>query len=67
MKNYFSTHDTHHTPRFFLLLENVIIPNYNKYSKLTLTKKIEESLSTYMSACSEASINKKYMYLIIKI
>ena len=45
MKNYFTTHNTYHTPRFFLLLENVIIQNYNKCSKLTLTQKIEEPLS----------------------
>ena len=57
MKIYFNAHNTHHTPRFFLLLENVVIPNYNKCSKLTLTQKIEEPLSTRVSACSEASIN----------
>ena len=34
---------------FFILLKNVIIPNYNKYSKLTLTQKIEESLSMRVS------------------
>ena len=33
----------HHTTGFFFLrLENVIIPNYNKCSKLTLTQKIKE-------------------------
>ena len=43
----------HHTTGFFffLRLENVIIPNYNKCSKLTLTQKIKES-----RACSETSI-----------
>ena len=41
----------HHTLRFFLLLENVVIPNYNKCSKLTLTQKIEEPLSTHVSVC----------------
>ena len=60
MKNYFSTHDTHHTPKFFLLLENVIILNYNKCSKLILTQKIEEPLSTSMSAYSEASMSYKF-------
>ena len=34
---------------FFILLKNVIIPNYNKYSKLTLTQKIEKSLSMRVS------------------
>ena len=34
---------------FFFLLKNVIIPNYNKYSKLTLTQKIEDSLSMRVS------------------
>ena len=46
----------HHTPKFFLWLENVVILNYNKYSKLTFTQKIEEPLSTRVSACLEASI-----------
>ena len=51
----------HHIPSFlffyfFLWLENVVIPNYNKYFKLTLTQKIKEPLSTCMSMCSEASI-----------
>ena len=59
MKNYFATHNTHHTPRFFILfflrLENVVIPNYNKCSKLTFTQKIEEPLSTRVSACLEDS------------
>ena len=50
----------HHTPRFFLWLENVVISKYNKYSKLTLTKKIEEPLSMRVSACSGASL---YYYL----
>ena len=36
----------HHTARFFLWLENVAIPNYNKYSKLTLTQKIKKPMST---------------------
>ena len=45
----------HHIPRFFLWLENIVIPKYNKYSKLSLTQKIEEPLSTRMSACSKAS------------
>ena len=42
MKNYFIAHNTHHTLRFiylFLWLKNVVIPNYNKCSKLTLTQK----------------------------
>ena len=34
----------HHTPKFFLWLENIVISNYNKCSKLTF-KKIEEPLS----------------------
>ena len=45
----------HHTPRIFLLLENVVIQNYNGCSKLTLIQKIEEPLSTCVSACLEAS------------
>ena len=49
MKNYFTCkHIILITPLgffFFLLLENVVIPNYNKHSKLTLTQKIEEPLS----------------------
>ena len=35
----------HHTPIFFFFfgwLENIVILNYNKCSKLTLTQKIEE-------------------------
>ena len=62
MKNYFTTHNIHYIPGFFfffLWLKNVVIPKYNKYSKLTLTKKIEEHLSTRVSACLEASIYKK--------
>ena len=45
----------HHTPRFFFVLEKCSNPKYNKCSKLTLTQKIEEPLSTRVSACSEAS------------
>ena len=42
----------HHTTGFFFLrLKNVIISNYNKCSKLTLTQKIKE-----WRACSETSI-----------
>ena len=55
MKNYFTANNTHHTPRFFLWLENVIILNYNKCSKLTLIQKIKEPLSTRVSACLEVS------------
>ena len=57
MKNYFIAHNTHHTLSFFFFfkLENIVVPNYNKCSKLTLTQKIEEPLSTCVSACSEAS------------
>ena len=62
MKIYFNAHNTHHTPRFFLWLENVVIPNYNKCSKLTCTQKIEDPLSTRVSACLEASI---YIYIHI--
>ena len=29
------------------MIGNVVIPNYNKYSKLTLTQKIEKHLSTH--------------------
>ena len=59
MKQLLTTYNTHHTVRFFLWLENVVIPNYNKCSKLTLIQKIEEPLSTRVStshACSEASV-----------
>ena len=52
----------HHTPRFFLLLENVVILNFNKCSKLTLTQKIEEPLSTRLSMCLEASIHLSMYY-----
>ena len=41
----FTTHNTHHTFRFFFLLENVVIQNYNGCSKLTLIQKIEKPLS----------------------
>ena len=34
---------------FFLWLENIVISNYNKYSKLTFTQKIKEPLSTRSS------------------
>ena len=59
MKNYFITHNTHHTPRSFLWSENIVILNYNKWSKLTLIQIIKEPLNTCSRACSEAS------YLII--
>ena len=56
MKNYFTTHNTYHTLKVsFWLLENVVIQNYNGCSKLTLIQKIEEPLSTCVSACLEAS------------
>ena len=42
------------TPFFFLWLEKVEIPNYNKCKLLIFIQKIEES-----RACSKASINKK--------
>ena len=48
----------YHTPSFFfffLWLENEVIPNYKKCSKLILTQKIEKPLSTRVSACLEAS------------
>ena len=49
----------HHTTGFFFLrLENVIIPNYNKCSKLTLTQKIKKS-----RACSEISIILFYYFV----
>ena len=40
MKNLFhlQTPNTHHTPRFFLWLENVVIPNYNVWKLLTFQK-----------------------------
>ena len=34
----------HHTPRFFLWLENIIIPNYNECKLLNFTQKIERML-----------------------
>ena len=67
MKIYFNAHNTHHTPRFFLWLENVVIPNYNKCSNLTLTQKIEELLSTHVSACSEASFLITNFHFLITI
>ena len=39
MKNYFTAHNTHHTLGFFSWLKNVVIPNYNKCSKLIFIKK----------------------------
>jgi len=44
-------------------LENIVIPNYNKYYKLTLTQKIEESLNT----CSnfESYLKKIFMVYIV--
>ena len=48
----------HHTSRFFLRLENVIIPNYNKCFKLTLIQKIEEPLNMCVNACLVASLYK---------
>jgi len=36
-------------------LENIVILNYNKCSKLILTQKIKEPLSTRVSARSEVS------------
>ena len=59
----------HHTLDFFFELKNVVIPHYNKCSKLTLIQKIEEPLSTRMSACSEASfllINFVRLYVMNK-
>ena len=53
MKNYFTTHDTHHTPSFFLFfifyyrLENVVISNYNKCSKLTFTQKVRVDMGQW--------------------
>ena len=47
---------------YFLWLKNIVISNYNKFSKLTLTPKIEEPLSTRVSTCSEASY---YYYFVI--
>ena len=32
-------HNTYHTPRFFLWLENVVIPNYNGCKLLTFSHK----------------------------
>ena len=54
----------HHTPMFFLRLENVVTSNYNKCFKLTFTQKIEEPLSMRVSACLEASI---YIYTSIHV
>ena len=31
--------NTHHTPKFFLWLENILIPNYNLCKLLTFTQK----------------------------
>ena len=61
MKNYVSTHDTHHTPGIFFLvwLENVVILIYNKCSKLTLIQKIEEPLITRVSKLIKQFENNK--------
>ena len=37
-------------------MENIVIPNYNKYSKLTLIKKIEELLSMHIRASGLGSL-----------
>ena len=57
-KNYFTTHNTHHIPRFFLWL---VIPNYNKCFKLTFTQKIREPLNMHVSACKVHA--KRLVYL----
>ena len=57
----------HHTPMFFLRLENVVTPNYNKSSKLTFTQKIEKHLSMHVSACLEASISKVYVFIVQRL
>ena len=51
-----SSHIIFITPLGLLWLENVVIPNYNKCTKLILTQKIEEPLSTRVSTCSKASL-----------
>ena len=56
-------HNTHHTLRFFLWLENEIISNYNGSKLLNFPQKIKESLSTRVSACSEASVCI-YIYIL---
>ena len=50
----------------FYLFEKIkkkIFLNYNRCRLLTFTKKIEKSLSTRMSACSESSYIYIYIYL----
>ena len=48
------------TPLGILWLENVVIPNYNRFKLLTFTKKIEELLGTRLCACSEASYSYSF-------
>ena len=36
---YPQTHNTHHTPRLFLWLENIVISNYNEHKLLIFTQK----------------------------
>ena len=46
----------HYTLRVFFFLEKVEILNYNNCKLLIFTQKIDEPLSTCVSACSKASI-----------
>ena len=61
IKNYFTTHNTRQTPRFFFVIWNVVILNYNKYSRLTITQKIKEALNTRRSEARNVWVfwNKK--------
>ena len=45
----------------------VIIPNYNKCSKLTFIQKIEEPLNTRVSVCLEVSFIFKIVMVILNL